>query len=165
MTQPESQRCARREPLHPGLHTNRCELALPDPSDAESSVKTIDGSLPRARSDAVLDEKAPKPQCQKIVRWADLIDPWEGRRSLHVIASQRVGAKRRPVTGSAKQSILTRHERMDCFVACAPRNDVRVLLRILAARFARGMPEISHPLQKKGAGNAGRPMRPRSRVQ
>jgi hypothetical protein len=34
-----------------------------------------------------------------------------------VIASQRVGAKRRPMTGSAKQSILPRKERMDCFVA------------------------------------------------
>ena len=43
-------------------------------------------------------------------------------RSLHVIASQRVGAKRRPMTGSAKQSI-GRQSKMDCFVAYAPRND------------------------------------------
>jgi hypothetical protein len=41
-----------------------------------------------------------------------------------VIASQRIGAKRRPMTGSAKQSILQQEERMDCFVASAPRNDV-----------------------------------------
>src|SRR5205807_9214096 len=37
------------------------------------------GSLPGWRSDAVLDEKAGKPQRQKIVRWADLIaiaTPW-----------------------------------------------------------------------------------------
>jgi len=34
-----------------------------------------------------------------------------------VIASQRVGAKRRPMTGSAKQSIAPQQERMDCFVA------------------------------------------------
>jgi hypothetical protein len=34
-----------------------------------------------------------------------------------VIASQRVGAQRRPMTGSAKQSISPRKERMDCFVA------------------------------------------------
>ena len=34
-----------------------------------------------------------------------------------VIASHRVGAKRRPMTGSAKQSISPRKERMDCFVA------------------------------------------------
>jgi hypothetical protein len=33
-----------------------------------------------------------------------------------VIASQRVGAKRRPMTGSAKQS-RGRKERLDCFVA------------------------------------------------
>jgi hypothetical protein len=35
---------------------------------------------------------------------------------LPVIASQRVGAKRRPMTGSAKQSIAHRKS-MDCFVA------------------------------------------------
>jgi hypothetical protein len=35
----------------------------------------------------------------------------------NVIASQRVGAKRRPMTGSAKQSISPRKARMDCFVA------------------------------------------------
>jgi hypothetical protein len=35
-----------------------------------------------------------------------------------VIASQRVGAKRRPMTGSAKQSMYPRvPARMDCFVA------------------------------------------------
>jgi hypothetical protein len=34
-----------------------------------------------------------------------------------VIASQRVGALRRPMTGSAKQSISPRRKRLDCFVA------------------------------------------------
>jgi hypothetical protein len=33
-----------------------------------------------------------------------------------VIARQRVGAKRRPMTGSAKQSMPPHEERMDCFV-------------------------------------------------
>src|SRR3982074_1866673 len=65
-----------------------------------------------------------------------------------VIASQRVGARRRPMTGSAKQSsssfrgdakhrtrnleipglVLTHHPGMtesDCFVASAPRNDAK----------------------------------------
>src|SRR5260370_14298081 len=42
---------------------------------------------------------------------------------INVIASQRVGAKRRPMTGSAKRSIPQRKESMDCFVARAPRND------------------------------------------
>jgi hypothetical protein len=37
-----------------------------------------------------------------------------------VIASRRVGAKRRPMTGSAKQSISQHKESMDCFVAFAP---------------------------------------------
>jgi hypothetical protein len=36
-----------------------------------------------------------------------------------VIASQRVGAKRRPMTGSAKQSILSLCGMMDCFAALA----------------------------------------------
>src|SRR6266403_3283032 len=47
------------------------------------------------------------------------------RRTSHsaVIASQRVGAERRPMTGSTKQSIAPSKERMDCFVARAPRND------------------------------------------
>jgi hypothetical protein len=40
-----------------------------------------------------------------------------------VIASQRVGAKRRPMTGSAKQSIVP-HTRMNGLLRrCAPRND------------------------------------------
>jgi hypothetical protein len=39
--------------------------------------------------------------------------------SRFVIASQRVGAKRRPMTGSAKQSIAQREERMDCFAPLA----------------------------------------------
>jgi hypothetical protein len=34
-----------------------------------------------------------------------------------VIASHRVGAKRRPMTGSVKQSMVQREERMDCVVA------------------------------------------------
>jgi hypothetical protein len=34
-----------------------------------------------------------------------------------VIASQRVGAKRRPMTGSAKQSIAPQARKLDCFVA------------------------------------------------
>jgi hypothetical protein len=34
-----------------------------------------------------------------------------------VIASRRVGAKRRPMIGFAKQSISPREGRMDCFVA------------------------------------------------
>jgi hypothetical protein len=52
-----------------------------------------------------------------------------------VIASQRVGAKRRPMTGSAKQSIGPRQERMDCFVASLLAMTSH--LRDLAARWAR----------------------------
>jgi hypothetical protein len=41
------------------------------------------------------------------------------KRPNSVIASQRVGAKRRPMTGSAKQSILSLCGEMDCFAALA----------------------------------------------
>jgi len=41
-------------------------------------------------------------------------------QSINVIASQRVGAKRRPMTGSAKQSsFFLCVAKMDCFVASA----------------------------------------------
>ena len=45
---------------------------------------------------------------------------------------------------------------MDCFVAFAPRNDVRTHLRVLAARYARVMPLNITLRDQEGAGNAGR---------
>jgi hypothetical protein len=42
---------------------------------------------------------------------------WRSNDAEDVIASQRVGAKRHPMTGSAKQSILQHEEKLDCFVA------------------------------------------------
>jgi hypothetical protein len=50
--------------------------------------------------------------------------------------------------------------RMDCFVARAPRNDGKPHFRDLATHRARGLPINFRPLKDKGAGNAGRPMRP-----
>ena len=47
---------------------------------------------------------------------------------IRVIASHRVGARRRPTTGSAKQSGLAA-TKLDCFVASAPRNDGWKFLR------------------------------------
>jgi hypothetical protein len=44
--------------------------------------------------------------------------PREREEIQAVIASQRVGAKRRPMTGSAKQS-MQQQGRMDCFAALA----------------------------------------------
>ena len=41
--------------------------------ETEISAKTIDGSLPGSRSEAVLDEKYGRPQCQKMVRRGDLM--------------------------------------------------------------------------------------------
>ncbi len=55
-----------------------------------------------------------KPRARHAARSRNCMPP-----SLHfaVIASQRIGAKRRPMTGSAKQSIAQQKERVDCFVA------------------------------------------------
>jgi hypothetical protein len=50
--------------------------------------------------------------------------------------------------------------RVDCFVARAPRNDDQPHFHDLATHGARGMPINSRPFKNKGAGNAGRPMRP-----
>ena len=46
--------------------------------ETKSSAKTIDGSLPKRRSGAVLDENCDRPQCQKMVRMGDLTG--KGRR-------------------------------------------------------------------------------------
>jgi len=40
--------------------------------------------------------------------------------------------------------------KLDCFVAIAPRNDVEIRVRILAAHCARGLPEIPYPLKAEG---------------
>ena len=63
-------------------------------------------------------------------------------------------ANARPITGSAKRSTEPCKERMDCFVACAPRNDTT---RHAPAISRHDLPEswiILHPTE--GAGNAGR---------
>jgi hypothetical protein len=81
-----------------------------------------------------------------------------------VIASHRVGAKRRPMTGSAKQSIAPRKERMDCFVAVLLAMTLNPNMTphsrgAMRPSFARQCPSII-----EGAGNAGCSMHPRPRV-
>jgi len=72
-------------------------------------------------------------------------------------------ANARPMTGSAtKQSIF--HCCTKAGLLRFARNDDQTQLRILAARYARGLPEIP-TLQSEGAGNAGRSARPQPRVQ
>jgi hypothetical protein len=70
--------------------------------------------------------------------WKSASDPDQAAPGF-VIASQRVGAKRRPMTGSAKQS-GSREKGLDCFVASAPRNDGRTLL-LMTAEGHRGVAE------------------------
>jgi hypothetical protein len=57
-----------------------------------------------------------------------------------VIASQRVRAKRGPMTGFAKQSRLPPRKQSGLLRRSAPRNDdLEAQFRILAAAFARGL--------------------------
>ena len=142
MTQPESPGDGRRAPLPPELRTFRCESALPDPLEAQSSAKTLDGSLPGRRSAPVLNEKYGPPQCQKLVRWADLVCcpltlPWslQGRVSKNALRNSR-------------------------FIIDDPTNTFA-----LAARRARGFANRSAPGKFEGAGKTGCALHPRSRVQ
>src|SRR5258708_17932764 len=67
---------------------------------------------------------------------------------------------------ATKQSISSRKERMDCFVASAPRNDV-VRSRYNFAISRHDLPEVCKhsPSKEEGAGNAGCTLHPRSRAQ
>src|SRR4051794_35147043 len=58
-----------------------------------------------------------------------------------VIASQRVGAKRRPMIDSANQIQLSRSQQLDCFVASAPRNDGGALKPYGHPDMAGGKPQ------------------------
>jgi hypothetical protein len=63
---------------------------------------------------------------------------------LSVIASQRVGAKRRPMTGSAKQSSLNlRHARTGLLRRFAPRNDDEARCRHLYDASCAGLTRAS----------------------
>src|SRR6266566_7395783 len=75
-------------------------------------------------------------------------------------------ANARPMAGSAKQSMLPR-SKCGLLRRFAPRNDanLHVCVRILAARYARGLQNHFASLRIEGAGNAGRAMRPRPRMQ
>src|SRR5258706_6615753 len=79
------------------------------------------------------------------------------------------------IASEAKQSIAPSKERMDCFVARAPRNDggelciqFSDLSRCESAISRRDTPEACvhlSPSKSEGAGNAGRSMHPQPRVQ
>ena len=77
------------QPFSRELQTFCCESALPDPLEARSSAKTIDGWLPRQRPRAVLDEKYRKPQCQKMVsQIVSDTDPFPSRPRGRVLAAR-----------------------------------------------------------------------------
>src|SRR6266478_8631535 len=82
-------------------------------------------------------------------------------------------ANARPMTGSAtKQSIVTVALAVDCFASLAMTVSVALLLTMTTninshsrARYARGFARTVRPEKIEGAGNAGRAMRPRPRMQ
>jgi hypothetical protein len=64
------------------------------------------------------------------------------------------------IASEAKQSIGRQKRKLDCFVASAPRNDVQMQLRDLAAGFLRDiLQKIPYP-PKRGRREAGRLMHP-----
>jgi hypothetical protein len=63
------------------------------------------------------------------------------------------------IASSAKQSMAQHKERMDCFVATAPRNDVDTVSRS-RRRFLREVFFYFPPSPMRGRGEAGRPVRP-----
>ena len=67
------------------------------------------------------------------------------------------------IASEAKQSIAPHKERMDCFVASAPRNDEPTRTFATPRHTAPELLKIFRP--KEGAGNAGCALHPRSRVQ
>ena len=82
-----------------------------------------------------------------------------------IARSQRVRAKRGPMAGPAtKQSRLVAASNvLDCCASLAMTRRAR--LRILAAGFARVMPDACPSNGDEGAGKAGCPMHPQPRVQ
>jgi len=76
----------------------------------------------------------------------------------------RIRATRFVIASEAKQSIVPRKERMDCFVARAPRNDASIVLDTTSSS-RRDAPEALMNLPpKEGVGNAGCPLHPQPRV-
>src|SRR5579863_9002600 len=67
------------------------------------------------------------------------------RVSLHVIAVRATRSNPFPATA----------RRLDCFVACAPRNDVEICLRILAARLRASYAESVAPSIQRAQGMPG----------
>ncbi len=80
-----------------------------------------------------------------------------------VIASHPVGAKRRRMTGSAKQSRIFPCEGL--LRRFAPRNDGQPHFRVLAAWIRPSLASCSPSQRNEGAGDAGCTPHPRSRVQ
>jgi hypothetical protein len=67
------------------------------------------------------------------------------------------------IASAAKQSIDQRKERVDCFVAYAPRNDDKIHVRVLATRCVRSFREIFAP-RSEGVRDAGCPVHPQPRA-
>ena len=103
----------RPAPPLPELRTFRRKSALPDPETAQFSAKTVDGSLSGRAQSLVLDEKATKPQCQKMVRSGDLITvdgfcPSGGAFLLVIPANAGIHNHRRPCVQQTRQAIFAK---------------------------------------------------------
>jgi hypothetical protein len=61
-TQPESRQDGRQRPLSRKLQHFRCESALPNPLELESSAKSLNDLLPKDVPALFLDDKDGRPQ-------------------------------------------------------------------------------------------------------
>ena len=141
---------------HKGRREGRLPPTLVIPRESGgSSTPRLHGSI--AGVSGILDHPLSRVMTTVVVRIQ-----FSNSDDIHnVIASQRVGAKRRPMTGSAKQSIAQQGKR-GLLRRFAPRNDGRDF-----ASPRRNAPElcrIRFALPTEGAGNAGCQAHPQPRV-
>jgi hypothetical protein len=90
-----------------------------------------------------------------------------GRREWSCLAnlfSNRRDSFRSSLRALAKQSMRQQGRKHRLLRRFTPRNDVRMCLRIPAARRAPGCCLIGSPWKNEGVGNAGCPLHPQSRV-
>ncbi len=107
-------------------------ISIARPFGTASSAKTVDGLLPSPRSKAVLDEKCPKPQRQKMVRRTDL-STCPGPGAAFFTLLRRAGTIPSSSHGPRQQRTTPQGRR----VAQHPGHAMGAIVRCARAEFAR----------------------------
>jgi hypothetical protein len=133
-------------------------ISIARPYEASSWAKTVDGWLLRTGFNAVLNEKRLKPQCQKIVRRADLVWP----STFHVMAGLvpaihvlNAGEKGRGCPGQARTSPgMTGTVRSPRFPHSSLPVALQTCVGILATQCVRGL-RIMPSAKQRAQGKPG----------